>query len=230
MSKRARIEAPRLAAQLDAAGPTAIEDELVLSGVELGAADVVGGSAGEAALVEITSSRLRGVRLTSWSFERLRLADVVLDDCDLSGVSLTSSTFVRVHMRNCRLSGMQAPGLRASDVLVTDAKADGVNLRMANVARSAFVRCELVELDVGSATFADVDLVGCDLSRADFHHARLTDVALHGSSLDGVRGAASLAGAIVGSDQIVSLAFATFDAIGIVVDDDRRTLEHDDGT
>jgi len=230
MSRRARIDEPRLPAQLDAAGPIAIEDELVLSGVALTAGDVLGAAAGEASLVEITSSRLRGVRLTGWTFDRFRLADVVLDDCDLAGVSLTSTTFVRVHLRNCRLSGMQAPGLRANDVLVTDAKADGVNLRMANVTRSAFVRCELVELDVGSATFADVDLVGCDLSRADFHHARLTDVVLHGSSLDGVRGAASLAGAVVGSDQLVSLALATFDAIGIVVDDDRRTLEHDDGT
>ena len=229
MTKRARIDAPRLPAQLDAAGPTAIEDDLILSGVELTAADVVDASASEASLVEITSSRLRGVRLCGWTFERLRLADVVLDDCDLAGITLTSTTFVRVHLRNCRLSGMQAPGLRADDVLVTDAKADGVNLRMANVTRSAFVRCELVELDVGSATLSDVDLVRCDLSRADFHHARLSDVALHGSSLDGVRGAASLAGAVVGSDQLVSLALATFDAIGIVVDDDRRTLEHDDG-
>jgi uncharacterized protein YjbI with pentapeptide repeats len=222
--QRRRVEPPRLPSSLAPAGPLRLDDELVLDGVEVVGSDVDDDADG-ARHVEVLSSRLRGVRLTASTLERARFVDVVLDDCDLSGVSLTDSSFVRVQLRNCRLSGLQAPGLRASDVLVTDAKAEGVNLRMANVERSAFVRCALAELDAGSATLTDVDIVGCDLSRADFHHARLANVALHGSTVDGVRGGASLAGAVVGSDQLVSLALATFDAIGIVVDDEHRALE-----
>ena len=45
-------------------------------------------------------------------------------------------------------------------------------------------------------------------------------MAFHGSSIDGVRGAAALRNVTIGSDQVVSFAYPVFAAIGIRIDDD----------
>jgi hypothetical protein len=60
----------------------------------------------------------------------------------------------------------------------------------------------------------------CILSGAEFSKATLRGVALHGSTLESIRGADALSGAIIGSDQVPTLAPAVFAALGIVVDDD----------
>jgi hypothetical protein len=60
----------------------------------------------------------------------------------------------------------------------------------------------------------------CDLSRAEFSRAGCDHVSLHGSTLEGIRGADSLGGCAIGSDQIVALALPLFAAVGVVVEDD----------
>jgi multisubunit Na+/H+ antiporter MnhF subunit len=48
-------------------------------------------------------------------------------------------------------------------------------------------------------------------------------VALHHSTLDGVKGAEALRDVVVGSDQLVSLALAVLPTLGVRVDDDYLT-------
>ena len=60
----------------------------------------------------------------------------------------------------------------------------------------------------------------CDLTGADFSKGSLDGVSLHGSTLDGVRGGESFRGAVIGSDQVLPLAFSVFSALGIRIDDD----------
>jgi hypothetical protein len=45
-------------------------------------------------------------------------------------------------------------------------------------------------------------------------------VALHGSTLTGLKGAADLRGLIIGTDQVHELAVPLFAGLGIVIDDD----------
>jgi hypothetical protein len=45
-------------------------------------------------------------------------------------------------------------------------------------------------------------------------------IALHGSTLDALVGAANLRGAVIAGDQVLPLALRVFAAMGIVVDDD----------
>ena len=68
-------------------------------------------------------------------------------------------------------------------------------------------------------------LDGSELSTAVF-----TDVALHGSSLSGIRGA-DLRDVVIGSDQVVELAVALFATRNVVsTSDDEADTETDEGT
>ena len=125
----------------------------------------------------------------------------------------------RVEFRRCRMSGMSAPNLRAHHVRFTDCRADGVSFRM-----SAWDTCELSEVnlrdaDLNGSKLAGVHLLGCDLTGADFSKTITSAMALHGSTLDDLKGAGNLRGAIAG-DQVLTLALRVFASMGIVVDDD----------
>ena len=75
------------------------------------------------------------------------------------------------------------------------------------VTRSAFRRCDLTEVEVTGSDFEAVSL--------------------HGSTVDRLKGAASLHGVTVGSDQLVPLALPILAARRIVVDDEPPDLVED---
>lgn len=213
----AGVEAPRLLPAPAALYSPDLVDETEWAGVE-----VTGEIGGEPAVdsVDIAAARLSGVRLTGRRLDGLRMVDVLVDDCDLSGVNMPAAYLHRVEFRRCRLSGLSAPNLRAHHVRLTDCRADGASFRM-----SAWDTAELSEVNLRAAEFhnaklAGVHLLGCDLTRADFSKATTSAVALHGSTLEGIIAAGSLRGLVIGSDQVLSLALRVFASQGIVVDDD----------
>jgi uncharacterized protein YjbI with pentapeptide repeats len=185
--------------------------------VDVGAAGVVRGGSADC---EISGSRLRGVRLTGLELVRLRLLDVVLDDCELSGSILTEATFVRVHFNRCRMSGLVAPGLRAQDAQWSECKLDGANFRSSSLERCVWAGDVMVESDFYGATLSSSSFDRCDLTSAEFTKVRCDDVRFHGSTLDAISGADSLGGSTIGSNQVTALALSLLQAVGILVDDD----------
>lgn len=104
-----------------------VEDQTEWNGVEVtGEIEL----AEEVSDLEVASSRLVRLRLTGRRFVRLRLVDVLFEDCDLSAANLEEASLVRVEFRRCRMSWLLGAGLRAKDVHITDAKLDQANLRM----------------------------------------------------------------------------------------------------
>jgi uncharacterized protein YjbI with pentapeptide repeats len=205
-----------------------LEDGCDWTGVELrgdlGGPDDVDlhiGGAGVAGGVELAASRLVGARLTGRRFGRLRLVDVVIEDCELSGVTIAEGHFTRVELRRCRMSGLVASTLTARHVRLTDCRADGAMFRM-----TRWDHAELRDVDLRGADFYGSDLtgarlLGCDLTAADLSKCTMAGAALHGSTLTDLRGADSLRGAVIAGDQVLQLALPVLVALGIVVDDAR---------
>ena len=136
----------------------------------------------------------------------VHLVDVVFDDCELSGALLLDGRLTRVQFNRCRMSGSwRRVGRRRRRFL--DCKLDGANFRMSSWERR-LAALRAPDADLGACVVAHVRLFGCNLSGADVAKVRLDDVALHGSNLDGLRGADALRGAVIGSDQVVPLAVA----------------------
>lgn len=199
----------------------AIIDPVIVDGTEWDGVELRGDAHGknEVADLDVSGSRLVGLRLSGWELSGLHMVDVLLEDCELSGVRIVDGRFTRVELRRCRLSGLVAAGLRARDVVLDDCTASGAAFRM-----STWERCELRDVDLRAADFYSARLPGarllrCDLRGADFTKAVLPGTSLRHSTLDGIRGAESLGGVIIGSDQVLPLAVPLLSALGIVVDD-----------
>lgn len=208
--------------------PPRIDDDLVgldrpelTDGCEWTGVEVFGEVAGpgDVAYVEVAGSRLANVRLTGRHFDHLRMVDVMIEDCELSGVTIADGHFTRVELRRCRLSGLVASTLKAHHVRLVDCRADGATFRMTAWDHAELTDVDLRDVDFYGSNLTGVRLLGCDLTGADFSKARMEGAALHGSTLDGVRGGDSLRGVVIGADQILPLALPVFAALGVVVDD-----------
>jgi uncharacterized protein YjbI with pentapeptide repeats len=170
--------------------------------------------------VEITGCALHGVRLTGARLDLLRLVDVLAVDAELSGALVTESSLQRVEFVNCRMSGVVISDSKLRSVRFRDCKLDDANFRFVKAERVVFDGCSLVDADFSGAVLASSAFAGCDLSTAEFSKASLTGTRFAGSTLDGLRGAGSLRGAVIGSDQVLPLALGVFADIGISVSDE----------
>lgn len=219
-SVRAWVETPDVPHELSELDD-ALADDARLEAVHLSGAWLEESFEG----IEISTSRLTGLRLTGSSFDQLRLEDVVVTNCELSGVTLTASTLHRVHFEHCRMSGLVAAELNARHVQMTDCHMDEAWLRMASFTRCELSGCDLQGADFYAANLNDVHLLHSQLDNTEWSNAALDNVALHGSSLNGLHGAATLGGLVIGSDQLLSLAIPILASRGITVDDAYLTDE-----
>ena len=193
-----------------------LEDDLRLDEV------AVEGAWPEASLdgVEVVRGRLRGVQLTGATLDQLVLRDVVVSDAELSGATLGSAVLDRVRFERCRMAGLVASGLRATDVEMVDCQLTGAWFRGATLERCELSGCDLREADLYAARITQSRFLHSQLDRTEWSTATIKGLALHGSSLDGLRGAAALRDLVIGSDQLLVLAGPVLAALGIVVDDD----------
>jgi uncharacterized protein YjbI with pentapeptide repeats len=215
MTKPGERTAPRLAkVTMPANGYLADEDELTeatLSG-EIVADDGI-------ELVTLTGCRLEGVMLTGRRLRRWRLIDCLIVDSDLSGAVFDECSMTRVEVRDCRLSGFQGASARYADVGFVGCRMDGANFRMTRWERSGFERCDLSDADFGNSQLQGIQLLGCDLTGVDLSKCDLTGASLRGSTLERLRGAESLRGVTISSEQIVPVGLAVFGALKITIDD-----------
>ncbi len=201
--------------------PAVLRDPELVDGTEWAGVDIAGEVGGDAEVdsLDVVASRLAGLRLTGRRIDGLHMTDVLVEDCELSGVMMPAAYLRRVEFRRCRMSSLSAPNLRAHHVRFTDCRADGVSFRMSAWETSQFSEVNLGDADFLAAKLTGVHFLGCDLTGADFSKATTSALALHGSTLDDLKGAANLRGAIAG-DQALTLALRVFASMGIFVDDD----------
>jgi uncharacterized protein YjbI with pentapeptide repeats len=206
---------PRVAEHLDSQ-PVLLADGVSWSEVDAGPDQSFSGSVSD---YEIVGSRLHGVRLTGAVIEGGRWVDVVLDDCELSGTVLDDATLVRVLFHRCRMSSLIATGAKAQDARFVDCKIDGANFRASALERCAFEDCDLTAADFYAARFASGALRRCALADVEFSKATSDGLDLRGSRLEGIKGAGTLQGAVITSDQMVPFGIALLAALGVKVDD-----------
>jgi uncharacterized protein YjbI with pentapeptide repeats len=80
--------------------------------------------------------------------------------------------------------------------------------------------CSLVEADFYGAVLEQSAVEGCDLRGSDFSTASVPGLRLGRSTLDGVRGALSLGGTVVGGEQVLPLALSLLADLHIEIRND----------
>jgi uncharacterized protein YjbI with pentapeptide repeats len=177
------------------------------------------------AQVELRESVWINADLAGRHLSGFRCRDMRFERCDLSGAVLDAASLTRVLFTGCRMTGVVLSGATLQDVHIRECRADMAYLRMA---RADFLLVEdssLREADCYQATLAHTGLLGCDLRSANFHDCRMTDVDLHDSTLDDLRGALSLRGASISPDQLLPLAPSLLAAAGINITQTARQRE-----
>jgi uncharacterized protein YjbI with pentapeptide repeats len=208
---------PRLASERTVVEHDSLVDEDEWLGETVAGADLARTSAEH---VRIVGTELRGVTLTAANLHRCTLTDVRLVECELSGAMFTESQWLRVEVVNCRMSGVVVSQSRLRHVRFAENKLDGADFRIVSSERVVFDQCALPDADFYDARLQSVDFDRCDLRRAHMSGVVARELRLHGSQLEGLRGAASLRGASITFDQVFPLALGLFNELGITVTGD----------
>ncbi len=157
------------------------------------------------------------LRASGLDAEGARIADARIAHSELSGVLLGEAHLNRVELVECRLSGADLGRAHLRDTRVVGCRLDDVNLRMLDADRVVFEQCELARADFGAARLAHVAFLDCDLTDVDFAKATASAVRLHGSRLDGLRGATALRAARIDPDQALAFGLRVLLEMGVVI-------------
>jgi uncharacterized protein YjbI with pentapeptide repeats len=165
----------------------------------------------------LTSVRINGASLVGARLEGSRLVDVSIVSSDFSGADLEGGSFTRVELSDVRLSGAQLAQTRWRDCRLVDCRMETANLAMCVGERIRFERCRLEDVDLRAAKFEGVAWWDCDLTNAEMSQITVARAQLHGSLIDGIRGATALSPIAIDADQFPAFAQLLLAAAGIVV-------------
>jgi uncharacterized protein YjbI with pentapeptide repeats len=158
--------------------------------------------AGEYTKVLLTERDLSGQAATGVTFEQAhfqrvllnrtrlsgaKLFDVRCEASDLSGAVWQKSRWQRVHLKGCKLTGMQLASFSGADVLFQECTMEGTIFSSGKLRGVRFEKCRMHRsvfdrMDVSGATFHQCDLTGADLTGST-----LAGVDLRGSDIPDIR-------------------------------------------
>ncbi|MGH3392204.1 MAG: pentapeptide repeat-containing protein [Actinomadura sp.] len=174
-------------------------------------ADGVGARFLECAFTQVTFD---GGRLRGASFN-----DVWLREVRLVGSDLRETDWLDATVAASVIAGVQAYGSELRRVTFRGCKLDSVNLRDCTLTDVTFADCLLGDVDLRGARLTRVAFPGSRLSRVDISAATLDKVDLRGAELGLTITPESLRGAVVTTAQLLDIAPALAEGLGILVED-----------
>ncbi|QIS04473.1 pentapeptide repeat-containing protein [Nocardia brasiliensis] len=183
-----------------------------VDGLELEDADVRHARFGESAFTSVAFHR--------GSMRHTRFADVWLRNVRWVGTELADTSWLDGELIAGALSGVDFAGARLRRVRFEGCKFDAVNFRTAQLREVSFVECVLRDCDFGDAALHTVTFPGSTLHSTVLRRATLTKVDLRGArALDITEGLDALRGATIDNGQLMELAPALAQHLGIIVRD-----------
>ncbi|WP_346012058.1 pentapeptide repeat-containing protein [Streptomyces sp. SID3343] len=219
---RARAQTPREMAELPYAhrlepftGRLVRDDDhesVLFDGCVFEDPDAGGSAFGECAFANTSFDRGR--------YRRCRFDDVWWHTVRMVGVDLVETEWLDVEFAAGVLAGTEISGSRLRRVTFRNCKFDSVNARMAHLRDVFFVDCLLRDVDFGGATLTDVAFPGSTLERVRLDRTKLTKVDLREANGLGIAsGLDALAGTTINTGQLLDLAPAFAQLLGITVQD-----------
>ncbi|QTE31229.1 pentapeptide repeat-containing protein [Pengzhenrongella sicca] len=191
-----------------------LEPEADYDGLELRDLDLTGQTAENARFL---GSRIVGCVLDDVALGRAQLADTELTEVRAHTLSAVDSAWRDVTIDRCRLGAVTAYGSDLARVRFSGGKIDYLNLRDATLKDVVLEDCTIGELDLVGARLTRVSFERCRLAVLDVTRAALDRVDLRGAEFAGLRGLAHLRGATITGGQLLDLAPAMADNLGLTV-------------
>ena len=199
-----------------AAGPDDVHPGDLHDGLRFHALDLADLHADGAAFLdcEFSSCTVDAARM-----HRGRLTTCTVRDVQAAALDAQGSTWTNVVVTDCRIGALVLPGSHLTRVTFENVRVDFANLRGATATQVQWLGCRIGELDLGGAEVDQARFDRCEVDRLALSGCTLQDVDLRGAALGAVDGLIALAGSLISHAQLVQLAPALADHLGIGVSD-----------
>ncbi len=162
-----------------------------------------------------------GVTVEGGNYRQVQLRDVWIEATRWIASDLVGGDWLDVQLSASLLAGVQLFDGQFRRVTFRECKLDSVNLRGAKLLDVSFIDCQLEHVDFGGATVTNVDFPGSRISGAIFDRAQLKNVDFRGATELRLEGSYdALRGSTITSAQLIDLAPALAQALGIAVRDE----------
>jgi uncharacterized protein YjbI with pentapeptide repeats len=165
--------------------------------------------------IEVIGSRLERLNLAFADASHAVLRDCVFDRGDAANATARSAALTRVQFTGVRMTGAQLIDCALLDVAFHEVKLDLAAFRFAKLRRVEFRDCNMTGTDFTGTDIRGATFVGCDLAGAQFSQVKADGARFENCWLEGIGGVASLRGAAIRSDDLVSLSKVFARALGI---------------
>ncbi|WP_331725061.1 pentapeptide repeat-containing protein (plasmid) [Streptomyces jietaisiensis] len=169
---------------------------------------------------EFTESAFSSAIFDSCRLRRAQFNDVWMDAVRMMGTSAAESSWLDVELVSSIMAGIELFGANMRRVSFFNCKLDSLNFRTAKIQDVTFHHCLLRDVDFSSAVLKNVTFPGSMLDGVAFSKSKLNRLDLRDANSLGISsGLKDLRGALISSAQLLSLAPAMADELGIVVQD-----------
>lgn len=213
------IARPRIPVQLNNASDivSILMDDDTVSALTASYIDLSGLRVASLALHE---SRFDHCNVSGLSANRTDVLDCSFANCDFAAAKFDSGSMQRVQISNSRASGIQLQDSVFKDISFDTCKLNLANFRMGTLRNILFKNCDLSEADFYGASLHGVRFDNCSLNKASLSRTKLVDVDLRASDIFVLDTIDCLEGAIIDSQQLLSIAFRLATVHKIKVRDD----------
>jgi uncharacterized protein YjbI with pentapeptide repeats len=139
-----------------------------------------------ASRLQFDSCRLKRIELDRTTLTNLRMIDVSVERSSAANGTWAKPSLRRVAIVGCRLTGLTVTEGDLSDVLFQECKADFFQLASSRIRSVRFENCVLAEAEFHESTIERAVFIGCDLRNANLAKAKLNEVDLRGSKIEGL--------------------------------------------
>lgn len=195
---------------------TLIQEDESLSELLIEDADI---STIKAKSVELSESKVISSNFSELNVERMQVRECVFKNSDLSASVLGKSSWHVAEMAGCRCSGMQLQESLMKNVVFRSSKLDIVNFRFAKLENVLFDSCVINGMDFYKAKLKNVVFENCIFENVEFSESQLVSVDMTKSTFASIKGLRYLKGAVINYSQLMQLAPAMANEIGVIVKD-----------
>lgn len=164
------------------------------------------------------ASLLSDVTARAWRAPGASVVGSVVERLEVVALSAPESGWWNVEIRQSRVGSAELYDSNWRGVRFSRCKLGYVNLRGAQLTDVLFTDCVITDLDLGHATASRVAFPGTRIDRLDFSGSRLADVDLRGARLNDIGSIEGLRGASISLEQLLDLAPALAERLGIRLD------------
>jgi uncharacterized protein YjbI with pentapeptide repeats len=161
-------------------------DSFAADSYELAAIEGVALNDASAGRLQFDTCVLTRIELDRTTLSNFRMIDARVERSSAANGIWAKPSLRRVAVVGCRLTGLTVTEGDLSDVLFEECKADFLQFASSRIRNVRFENCVLAEAEFHESTIERAVFVGCDLRNANLANAKLSEVDLRGSKIEGL--------------------------------------------